>query len=160
MGGGSDLGTWDQRISGETCPLCTTRREDTNAYHDKIADLSVSTLYLQRNQTYRGYCVLIFNPRHATGLEWLTADEYAAFTGDLRRAALAISAVAEPDMMNYATLGNVIPHLHYHIMPRYQTDPRWGTPIWESNLADMQVTTLDDADFAQLRDAVKAALAA
>lgn len=161
MGGKKDdLGTWEQRISGETCPICVERRQDSNAYHDKVADLAASSLYLQRNQTYRGYCVLIFNPRHATGLETLTAGEYAAFAADLRRAAAAIHAATQPDLMNYATLGNVIPHLHYHIMPRYRTDPRWGAPIWESDLADMQVTTLDDADFTALREKIKSELAA
>lgn len=148
---------WAALMQGIDCPICAPR-SDTNEYHDKVAELSVSTLYLVRNQTYRGYCVMIFNPRHATGLETLTADEHAAFSRDLKRAADAIAAVVKPGLMNYATLGNVIPHLHYHLIPRYDTDPRWGAPIWESELAAMQVTTLPDADFAQLRDAIGAAL--
>ena len=35
--------------------------------------------------------------------------------------------------MNYELLGNSDPHLHWHIIPRYKTDPRWGAPIWESD---------------------------
>lgn len=149
---------WDALIRGENCPVCAPR-PDSNEYHDKVADLSVSTLYLVRNQTYRGYCVMIFNSRHVTGLEHLTAAEHDAFSADLRRAAQAIFKTAQPDLMNYATLGNVIPHLHYHIIPRYKNDPRWGAPIWESDLSTMQVTTMKAAEFTKLRDDLRAALA-
>lgn len=150
---------WDALIRGENCPVCAPR-PDSNEYHDKVADLSVSTLYLVRNQTYRGYCVMIFNARHITGLEHLTQSEHDAFSADLRRAAQAIFKTVTPDLMNYATLGNVIPHLHYHIIPRYKNDPRWGAPIWESDLSTMQVTTLKTAEFTQLRDDLRAAVTA
>lgn len=145
----SDLASWEQLIRGENCPICAPR-EASNAYHEKVADLSVSTLYLQRNQTYRGYCVLIFNPRHVTGIEKLTPEEYTALSADVYRAAQAIAKTVNPDHMNYATLGNVIPHLHYHLIPRYKNDPRWGAPIWESDLSTMVNTTLPEADFAKL----------
>lgn len=149
---------WDALIRGEACPVCAPR-PDSDEYHDKVADLAVSTLYLVRNQTYRGYCVMIFNLRHVTGLEHLTQNEFSAFSDDLRRAGQAIHATVRPDLMNYATLGNVIPHLHYHLIPRYKTDPRWGAPIWESELSAMQVTTLKAAEFAGLRNDLQAALA-
>ncbi len=153
------LPAWSDRLQGIGCPFCQPR-PDSNPHHEKVADLSISSLYLLRNQTYRGYCVLIFNPRHINGLEHLPENEYTAFTADLRRAARAIAATVQPDMMNYATLGNVIPHLHYHLIPRYKTDPRWGAPIWESDLSTMQTTTLPAVAFNRLRDALQAALAA
>jgi diadenosine tetraphosphate (Ap4A) HIT family hydrolase len=60
--------------------------------------------------------------------------------------------------MNVAALGNLMPHLHWHIVPRYELDPRWGAPIWSFDLADMPDTRLEDADYAsllkQLRDAL------
>ena len=34
------------------------------------------------------------------------------------------------DKMNYELLGNAMPHLHWHLVPRYVTDPMWGRPIW------------------------------
>lgn len=146
---------WSALMRGDGCPICAPRADSTE-YHEKIADLSVSTLYLNRNQTYRGYGLLMFNPRHVTGLENLSENEHTAFMADLRRAAKAITATVRPDLMNYATLGNVIPHLHYHIIPRYRTDPRWGGPIWESDLSTMQATTLPNAEFNRLRDDIRA----
>jgi diadenosine tetraphosphate (Ap4A) HIT family hydrolase len=50
---------------------------------------------------------------------------------DLRTSASAIYQTVKPDHMNYELLGNSNPHLHWHIIPRYKTDPRWGQPIWE-----------------------------
>lgn len=37
-----------------------------------------------------------------------------------------------PDKFNLASLGNVVPHLHWHLMPRWRTDPWWPNPIWAS----------------------------
>ena len=45
-------------------------------------------------------------------------------------AVTAIVAVCKPDHMNVESLGNVMPHLHWHVIPRYKRDGRWGQPIW------------------------------
>jgi diadenosine tetraphosphate (Ap4A) HIT family hydrolase len=96
-----------------------------------IAKLSVSSLMLFRDQRFRGYSILSFDPWDATTLEALSASEYQAFMDDLLRASGAIRATLRPDHMNYELLGNSNPHLHWHIVPRYRDDPRWGRPIWE-----------------------------
>lgn len=152
----SALPPWDDLIAGKGCPLCSL--SDANDFHIKVADFTTSRLVLERNQTYRGYCVLIFTGRHVTGIEQLNAVEYTTYMDDLRRAAQAIARATNANHMNYATLGNVIPHLHYHIMPRYQDDPRWGAPIWESKLADMKHTTLPANALSALAEKIKSFL--
>lgn len=72
-----------------------------------------------------------FAPRHSTSLESLSDEEYRSFFLNLRVASRAIREAMQPDHMNYELLGNSNPHLHWHIVPRYKTDPRWGQPIWE-----------------------------
>jgi diadenosine tetraphosphate (Ap4A) HIT family hydrolase len=51
------------------------------------------------------------------------------FFDDLRIAAQAIDAVYKPLKMNFEILGNTVPHLHAHIVPRYYNDPAPGRPI-------------------------------
>jgi diadenosine tetraphosphate (Ap4A) HIT family hydrolase len=145
----AELPPWNDLIAGKGCPFCALPPEQ-NEYMIKIADLGVSTMYLERNQTYRGYCLVIFNKRHVTGIEHLTAEEHAQYSRDIKNAAEAISKTVQPDHMNYATLGNVMPHLHYHLIPRYKDDGRWGAPVWTSKLAEMADKKLDEAAYAAL----------
>ncbi len=35
-----------------------------------------------------------------------------------------------PDKVNVATLGNVVPHLHWHIIPRFTDDRHFPAPVW------------------------------
>jgi diadenosine tetraphosphate (Ap4A) HIT family hydrolase len=145
-------------MTTDGCPLCAPR-PDESAHSVKVASLSVSTLYLDRNQAYRGHAVLVFDPRHAVGLESLSSQEYGALSADLRRAAQAIAAVCRPDLMNYASLGNVVPHLHWHLVPRYRDDPRWGGPIYTTTMEEMAEARLAPEDFAGLLAAIRLALA-
>lgn len=96
-----------------------------------IADLRVSALSLFREQRFRGWCILSFSPWDATSVDALSADEYTAFMQDVRTTSQALRQVFEPDHLNYELLGNSNPHLHWHIIPRYKSDPRWGQPVWE-----------------------------
>ncbi len=139
------------------CPLCAPRPDDSPHWL-KVARLEVSTLYLDRNQTYRGHCQLVFDPGHVEGLEQLEPAACAAMSRDLARAARAIAGTVRPDRMNYCSLGNVVPHLHWHLVPRYRTDPRWGSPIYTTDLADMRVTRLDEAELRQLGATLRASL--
>ncbi|MHB1329949.1 MAG: HIT family protein [Gemmatimonadales bacterium] len=142
-----------------SCALCAPRADDT-AHWLKIQTLGISTLYLDRNQTYRGHCQLVFDPRHVVGIEGLAPDEYAAFMSDLRSAADAIVAACRPDLMNYASLGNVVAHVHWHLVPRYRTDPRWGGPIYMTTMEEMPVTRLSDTAYQDIAAAIRAELTA
>ena len=126
-----------------------------------IAELRISTLFLYREQRFRGYCILSFSAWAATNLEALTDLEYQQFMQDLRTAAAAIRSALHPDHMNYELLGNSNPHLHWHIVPRYKTDPRWGQPIWEGwppNEFKLNRHTVSEQTYSLLIDQIRAEL--
>jgi diadenosine tetraphosphate (Ap4A) HIT family hydrolase len=136
------------------CPLCQPR-PDESEHWIKVGTLAVATLYLDRNQTYRGHCQLVYDPRHAEGLERLLPDEYTRFMSDLATAARAINAAFQPDLMNYASLGNVVRHVHWHIVPRYRSDPRWGAPIYTTDMNDMKQTRLAEEEYLRIVAAIR-----
>ena len=54
-------------------------------------------------------------------------------------------SVTRPDHINVELLGNVVPHFHWYIIPRYVRDPRWGMPIRTTPPSAMRETRLSDA---------------
>jgi diadenosine tetraphosphate (Ap4A) HIT family hydrolase len=149
---------WSALVQGVECPLDAPRAE-TNQHWDLVAALSISSLYLTKNQTYRGHCQLIFDARHAARPDQLSGREWTAWCADLFRAQTAIMKTVRADHLNIESLGNVVPHLHWHIVPRYRSDPRWGAPIWLTSLADMPEHALAEEDRQHLIADLRQALA-
>ena len=152
-----DKTQWHLLVSGAGCQFDKPRPASTE-FWDLVAPLSVSSLYLAKNQTYRGQCSLIFDLRHAARPDELAAEEWMAFCADLYAAQRAVVTVTLPDHINIESLGNVVPHLHWHIIPRYVGDARWGMPIWTTPLSAMTDVRLDPGDRAALLDQLRAAL--
>lgn len=152
-----DREEWERRVAGAGCPM-DAPRPDSNEHWDLIAKLSVSSLYLSKDQTWRGRCVLIFDLRHAARPDQLSAQEWAAFCADLHAGQGAVMRALRPDHVNVESLGNVVPHLHWHILPRYLGDPRWGSPVWLSSLADMREHHLAPQEQAELAAMLRQAL--
>ena len=148
---------WRKLAAGVACPFDAPRAASTDHWQH-VATLACSSLYLPKNQTYRGHCILVLDLRHATRPDQLTRNEWQSFCDDLYVAQHAIERVVHPDHMNVATLGNVVPHLHWHIVPRYEHDPRWGRPIWSSDAASEPNTRLADAEFDTLLKQLRGAL--
>jgi len=149
---------WQALVGGAGCEMCAPRPASSDVA-DLVTALSVSSLYLPKNQTYRGQCALIFDLRHAARPDQLTAAEWAAFCADLYIAQNAVMSVMRPDHINVESLGNVVPHLHWHIVPRYGGDPRWGMPIWTTPLSAMPDTRLEASDRGMLLRELREALA-
>lgn len=140
---------WDRWAKGIGCPFCAPRPE-TNEYWDFIVTLRISSLYLSSNQTYRGHCLLILDIRHATRPDQLSSEEWTAFCADLYVAERMLMATLQPDHINVEIMGNVVPHLHWQIVPRYRSDPRWGAPIWTTTIAEMPITELPTTERSEL----------
>jgi len=149
--------SWESQRSADDCAFCLPRSTVAD-FMVEICTLSAATLYLEKIQTYKGHCVLIFDARHVTRIDELSADEWSRLANDIRAAELALINAFEPDHVNIASLGQVVPHLHWHIIPRYVDDPRWGGPIWTTDAAEMQKVYLQASQYDDLAKEIRAAL--
>jgi diadenosine tetraphosphate (Ap4A) HIT family hydrolase len=114
---------------GEGCPMCEQGRPEETAHGARIFAGQVSDAYLQRVGIQRGYSVSIWRGRHVAEPTELSEDEAAAYWRELLVAGRALEAHFQPVKLNYELLGNSMPHLHTHLMPRYADDPRPGWPF-------------------------------
>lgn len=118
-----------------------------------MAHLELSHLRLMRNQFVRGYCVLVCT-EHVPEPYHLSPDEQVRFFQDLVRAAQALDCVFAPVKMNINLLGNLVPHLHAHLLPRYYDDSAPGRPI-DPNY---QMVTLTPEEYQKRVRQIQAAL--
>ncbi|TAJ93354.1 MAG: HIT family protein [Gammaproteobacteria bacterium] len=144
---------WETRLAGRDCPFDKPAPVNSDSLFF-VRSLQVSSLYLDRNQNYRGHCLLIFDPRHVARIDQLTGGEWAALSRDLYVAECAIFRALRPDHINVESLGNVTPHLHWHITPRNIEDDRWGGAIWTTSPEEMGHKTLTEGEYRQLADII------
>ncbi|UQN07946.1 HIT family protein [Deinococcus sp. QL22] len=112
---------WQGLLAGQDCPMCSDGHLENNQHSILIARMRRSYFRLLRNQSVVGACVIILE-RHANELFELNAVELCEFWGDVAEAALAIHTVCSAVKINYCILGNMIPHIHCHLIPRYYGD--------------------------------------
>jgi diadenosine tetraphosphate (Ap4A) HIT family hydrolase len=92
----------------------------------EICELGVSTVFLFKEQTYKGRCNVVYRD-HVKELFQLTADELSAFMKDVAQAAAALDKAFEPDKLNYGAYGDTLHHLHMHIVPKYAGQADFGS---------------------------------
>ena len=109
--------------------MCADGRPDETPSGVRIFAGDVSDAYLQRAGIQRGYTIVIWRGRHVAEPTELDEEEAAAYWWELLRVGSALDRHFEPVKLNYNILGNSLPHLHTHVLPRYADDPRPGWPF-------------------------------
>ena len=94
----------------------------------EVATLEASTLYLFKEQTHRGRCVVAYRA-HVNELFELPDGELSLFMRDVARAAKAIKNAFGPNKINYGAYSDKLPHLHMHLVPKYEGGAAWGAPF-------------------------------
>lgn len=97
-----------------------------------IAEMPHSVAFLLADQTYRGRTV-VWLKEHFDDPADLPTGLRNALMNEVMFVAEAIRRTLRPDRLNYTCFGNAVPHVHFHIIPRFRTDPDWGTAPWREN---------------------------
>ncbi len=109
---------------------------------------------------YPGFCRVIWRD-HVVEVTDLNELDRMLMMDVLWQVETVVRDVMQPKKINLASLGNVVPHLHWHIIPRYADDAHFPSPVW----ATAQRVTPQDAIEARrallpaLRDALALRLA-
>jgi diadenosine tetraphosphate (Ap4A) HIT family hydrolase len=94
-----------------------------------IAECGPANAYLHVDQFFPGWTLLVLK-RHATELWELERAERHALVDGVADVARALAAVYDARKMNYELLGNELPHIHWHLVPRRADDPAPRRPVW------------------------------
>lgn len=94
-----------------------------------LVDLGLSKAYLHDDQFFPGWTVVVFQ-RHATELFHLTPTERIQLMEEVTLVAKVLADILEARKLNCELLGNQLPHIHWHLIPRLATDPAPLEPVW------------------------------
>ncbi len=105
---------------------------------------------------FPGFCRVVWRA-HAAEMSDLAPDERCHLLAVVDAVERAVRTVVAPDKINLASLGNVVPHLHWHVIPRWRDDSHFPAPIWAAAMRPVPARRRPtDADLAAaLRVALK-----
>ena len=113
-------------MSAVDCRACRSDWPPADAF---IADCGPARAFLHEDQFFPGWTLVIMK-RHAVELYELDREERAALIEAVTEVARALAAVYDAVKMNYELLGNLLPHIHWHLVPRRADDPIPRQPVW------------------------------
>jgi diadenosine tetraphosphate (Ap4A) HIT family hydrolase len=127
------------------CGICALiERCRAGSLADFVAELPHSFVILGDAQFYRGYCVVLAK-RHASEIHLMPPEDARALFDETVAVGRAIALATRPLKLNYECLGNLEPHVHWHVFPRFASDTMRLAPVWMRPEPERKVT-LEDSD--------------
>lgn len=117
-----------------TCELCELAAP-TVYRDDRLSIIMVD------DAAYPGFCRVIWNA-HVKEMSDLAAPERAYVHEAVHQVELALRGVMQPAKINLASLGNMVPHLHWHVIPRFEDDAQFPSPLWAPAVRTTDETVL------------------
>ncbi len=107
----------------KNCPLCQSRK-------DKGVYCGVRwRVLLVDDVDYPGFCRVVWND-HVPEVTDLSVEERSELMAAVWTVETCVREVMQPDKINIASLGNQVPHLHWHVIPRYENDKHFPDSVW------------------------------
>lgn len=112
--------------SSTNCELCFSPGGDL-LWHD--AHCRVVRVTGSEATAFPGYCRVIWTA-HLAEMTDLSATRAKHMMDIVLGVERALRGLLKPDKINLASLGNVVPHVHWHVIPRWKDDSHFPAPIW------------------------------
>ncbi len=110
-------------VSGNECPLCRAETATVLFRDSLLRVIEVD------DADYPGFTRVIVN-RHVAEMTDLSAAERQRVMDVVWLVEQAQRATLDPDKINVASLGNMVPHVHWHVIPRWRGDRHFPDAIW------------------------------
>lgn len=105
---------------------------------------------------YPGYCRVVWNV-HVKEMTDLPANDRTHCLEVVLAVEATLRELLKPDKINLASLGNMTPHLHWHVIPRLREDAHFPNAIWSAPLRAARIADAPGS-LANLRAALAAKL--
>jgi diadenosine tetraphosphate (Ap4A) HIT family hydrolase len=125
-----------------SCSLCDAEQE-TVLWSD-----AQCRVVLVNEPDYSGYCRVIWH-EHLKEMTDLTEIERAHLMQIVFLVEQILREIMHPEKINLASLGNQVPHVHWHIIPRFTDDAHFPDPVWSVRKRDSKSDGLDRAILTQ-----------
>lgn len=132
------------------CPLCETDGGELVWRGER------ARVILVEHERFPGFCRVVWNGHVAEQTD-LPEDDQAWLMRLVARVERAVRETMVPDKVNLAAFGNMVPHLHWHIIPRYRWDTHFPEAVWAAVQREPDAERL--AGLAQRLPVLRAALA-
>lgn len=119
----------------------------------EFAQLPTSRVFLFKEQTYRGRCLVAHNG-HIHDLNLLSDEERNAFMADVVKVTRAMEKALNPAKVNYGAYSDTLSHLHFHLVPKYVGGPDYGSTF----TMNPKAVYLSDAECAEIIESIKSCL--
>ncbi len=126
------------------CELCTLDGGEIIVKNQQLRVVLID------DANYPGFCRVIWNA-HAKEMTDLVIAYRSALMQAVCKVEQAVREVMQPDKINLASLGNMVPHLHWHVIPRYLDDAHFPQPIWAASTRSSEQVEQKRARLPQLR---------
>jgi len=117
------------------CPMCRRWQENPDL---QVAELKHCYVQLNRDQFFPGY-TFVFAKAPVTELFHLDTSVRHELIDEVNQVAEALYRLYRPTKINYELLGNMVPHMHWHLVPRFTGDPLWPRPIWSESHLEVEL---------------------
>ena len=121
--------------AGLDCALC---RDDGGELVVRAPQLRVVRV---DDPDYPGYVRVIWNA-HVAEMSELAGSDRQRLLAAVNAVESALRQVLTPDKINLASLGNQVPHLHWHVIARFKDDAHFPQPIWAPRVRDASAARL------------------
>lgn len=112
-----------------SCPLCLQPGGEV------LWDDGFARVVLAGDADHPGFCRVILNA-HRKEMTDLAEIERNRLMGTVFVVEELLRELLQPEKINLASLGNAVPHLHWHVIPRYADDPHFPGSVWSERTKD------------------------